>query len=126
VVVVPAAGPVYAAAVTVAVPALLVAYRSFARRGGDERAVRAFFTSNAVLMALFVGWALSGVAEGPVAVGASAVVAVAAVAGVWRGRPSFDGVDAAPLPGIDADHDRGPIARVVAVAGWVGGLAPGR
>jgi protoheme IX farnesyltransferase len=125
-IVVPAAGPVYAAAFVAAVPALLVAYRSFARRGGDERAVRAFFTSNAVLAALFVGWALSGVADGPLAAGASAVVAVLAVAGVWRGRPSLDGVRGAPAPGVVAGRDSGALGRVVAFAGWIGGLAPDR
>jgi protoheme IX farnesyltransferase len=124
--VVPAAGPVYAAAVVVAVPALLVAYWSFARRGGDERAVRAFFTSNAVLATLFLGWALSGVVDGPLAVGASVVVSALAVAGVWRGRPGLDGVPSAPTPGVVTDRDRGAIRRVVAVAGWIGGLAPGR
>jgi protoheme IX farnesyltransferase len=121
--VVPAAGPVYAAAGAVAAPTLLVAYRSFARRGGDERAVRAFFTSNAVLAALFVGWALSGVTGGPLAIGVSAFVSALAVAGVWRGRPSLDGVRAAPAPGFAGDRDRGTMGRVV---GWIGGLAPGR
>mgnify|MGYP000745862057 FL=1 len=123
-----AAGPVYAAAVVVAVPALLVAYRSFARRGGQERAIRAFFTSNAVLAGLFVGWALSGVADGPLAVGASAVLSALAVAGVWWGRPCLDGVRGAPapVPGAVADSDRGALGRVVALAGWIGGFAPGR
>jgi len=124
--VVPAAGAVYAAAVAVAVPALLVAYRSFARRGGDERAVRAFFTSNAVLASLFVGWALSGVTDGPLAVGASAVVSVLAVAGVWWGRPSLDGVRSAPVPGLVADSGRTAVGRLHAAAGWVGGLASRR
>jgi protoheme IX farnesyltransferase len=116
-----AAGPVYAAATAVAGPALLVAYRSFARRGGDARAVRAFFTSNAVLAAVFVGWALAGVAGGPVAVVSAAALAVLAVGGVWWGQPSLDGVSAAPVPGLTASG-RSTVGRLHAAAGWIGNL----
>lgn len=118
-----AVGPVYAAAVLVAAPAFLLAYRSFARYGGDARAVRAFFTSNAFLAAVFVGWALAGVVNGPVAVGSAAAVSMLAVAGVWLGRPSLDGVRAAPVPGPVADPGRAVVDGVVAAAGWVGALA---
>ncbi|MEF8852557.1 MAG: UbiA family prenyltransferase [Haloarculaceae archaeon] len=103
-----AAGPVSVGAVLVAAPALLVAYRSFARRGGDARAVRAFFTSNAFLAAVFVGWALAGIARGPPAALAAVGVSLFAVGGVWWGRPSLDGVNAAPVPGLATDSGRPP------------------
>jgi protoheme IX farnesyltransferase len=64
---VPAAGPVYLGAAAPACGLFLLAYRAFARRGGDALAVRAFFTSNVALATAFVGWGLSGVTGGPLA-----------------------------------------------------------
>jgi protoheme IX farnesyltransferase len=95
---VPVAGVVYAATLAVATPAFLFAYRSFASVGGEERAVRAFFTSNVLLAVVFVAWGLDGVGAGRPTAAVAAVAAVAAFAGLWTARPSLDGVRAAPAP----------------------------
>jgi len=96
---VPVASPVYAVTVAAAVPPFLFAYRAFATAGGPAQAVRAFFTSNVLLAALFVGWGAGGVVGNVAA--ASVVVAVAtlaAFAGLWLARPRLGDVRAAPPP----------------------------
>ncbi|MFB6196439.1 MAG: UbiA family prenyltransferase, partial [Haloplanus sp.] len=93
---VPFAGPVYAATAVVAVPPFLFAYGTFAHDGGEARAVRAFFTSNTLLAAVFVGWGVGGVASGrPVAIVAAAATCLL-FAGTWLARPSLRGVSAPP------------------------------
>jgi protoheme IX farnesyltransferase len=97
---VPFAGPVYAGSVAAAVPLFLVAYRSFHRDGDGTRAVRAFFTSNVFLAALFVALGVDGVMSGrPLVAGVVAAAATAAaVVGLWIARPSLGGVRAAAPP----------------------------
>ncbi|WP_336002819.1 heme o synthase [Halorientalis halophila] len=95
---VPFAGPVYAGAVLPAAALFGLAYRPFARRGGDARAVRAFFSSNVFLAAVFLGWAVSGITDAPVVAVAVALGTVGLFVGIWSRRPALDGVRAAPGP----------------------------
>jgi len=96
------AGPVYAAAVLPAAALFLLAYWPFVRGGGDQRAVRAFFSSNVFLAAAFLGWALSGVATGRLVAAGVALAPVGLFVAVWSRRPRLGGVRAAPGPDWDA------------------------
>ncbi len=103
----PLAGPLYAAALLGGLGPYLLAYRSFRRHGGEPRAVRAFFTANLLLAALFAAWAAGGLVGGSLP--AAAVVAagtLALSAGLWRARPSLRGVEAAPAPDLELWLDR--------------------
>jgi len=95
---VPAAGVVYAAAALPATGLFVLAYRRFTRRGGDALAVRAFFTSNVFLAAVFVGWGASGVTDSILVAALAGGATVALFAKTWRVRPSLGGVRAAPGP----------------------------
>lgn len=79
---------------------LVAGYLPFLRGKGEPAAVRAFFTSNAALAALFVAWALSGVV-GDWSLGGrlAALVALAGlVVATWLAQPSLRGVSAGPCP----------------------------
>jgi len=95
---VPLAGLAYSAAFVPAAALFLLIYHQFVRRGGDRQAVRAFFTSNVFLAALFVGWGVSGVAGGRIAGLAVGLVTVGLFAKTWAARPSLRDVEAAPGP----------------------------
>jgi protoheme IX farnesyltransferase len=112
----PFVGPVYLAAALPAVAGFLGAYRAFARRGGDARAVRAFFTSNAALAAVFVGWGVSGVADGAAVALVVGAVATLFLAGTWAARPALADVRAAPGPDWGAMLGRA-CARVWPISG---------
>ncbi|MFB6164699.1 MAG: protoheme IX farnesyltransferase [Haloarculaceae archaeon] len=99
---VPFAGRLYAVACLVALPAFLWAFWTYRRSGRAQAAVRAFFTSNLLLAALFTAWALDGVLSQPSA-GAEAAAGIAILAsfiGLWRARPSLGTVhsEAVALP----------------------------
>jgi protoheme IX farnesyltransferase len=98
---VPAAGPIYAGSLAAGAPLFLAVYRPYYRDGGEDRAVRAFFSSNVFLAVAFVAWGLDGVvAGGPNVAVVAAAVTVTAFAGLWLAQPSLDGVRAAPPPGM--------------------------
>jgi len=100
---VPLAGPLYLGGLLVGGPALLAAFHQFRARGGRPAATRAFFTSNAVLAAVFLGWAADGLlAPGPAGVAAGAVGAGAVVASTWAARPSLRGVRASESAAVAA------------------------
>lgn len=94
---VPFAGPLYATALLVGGACLLVGFSQFHREGTEEAAVRAFFTSNLFLAALFAAWGLEGILPG----GLNVLAVVAAVGlpllfvRMWTARPSLDGVPGA-------------------------------
>jgi protoheme IX farnesyltransferase len=100
--VVPLAGPLYLGGLLAGAPALLAAFHEFRVRGDEATATRAFFTSNAVLAALFLAWAADGLVSAGAAAGvvAGAAGTVAVVAWTWGARPSLRGVRAAESPAL--------------------------
>lgn len=99
--VLPAAGRLYAAVFVGAVGPYLLAYRRFGVEGSEPAAVRAFFTANLFLALLFVGWAAGGLIGPvplPIAVGVALVVPLL-FAGLWSARPTLRGVEAAGVDG---------------------------
>lgn len=96
--VVPLAGPVYTAVLVTGAPLFLLAYRAYRVDGSEPAAVRAFFTSNAFLALVFLGWAADGVlpagARVPVALLAATVVPLVFL-GMWSAQPALRGVPGA-------------------------------
>lgn len=96
---VPTAGPVYVGALLAGTGPFLLAYRQFHAVGTDATAVRAFFSSNLYLAALFVGWAVDGTVTAGTAGGvATAIATVGLFLFVWSRRPSLRGVESSPIP----------------------------
>lgn len=95
---VPFTGSLYAVTLAVGGGAFVLGYRDYRRKGTDPFAVRAFFTSNAFLAALFVAWGVGGLVDGSgVALGAVALVVVPLLfVKVWTARPALRGVPADP------------------------------
>ena len=94
---VPLSGPLYATTLVVGGACLLVGFGQFHREGTEKAAVRAFFTSNLFLAALFLAWGLEGVLPGSLG-----ILAVAAAVGLpllfvqmWTAQPSLHGVPGA-------------------------------
>lgn len=93
---IPFASAPYAVAALVGGALFVLGFRQFLRTGAEAAAVRAFFTSNLFLAALFVAWGMGGVVPDA---GASASALVAAVlpalfVGLWIARPALRGVPA--------------------------------
>lgn len=103
---VPFAGLAYLGAFLPAAALFLLVYHQFVQRGGDSEAVRAFFTSNVFLATLFVGWGVTGVADGQVAGLAVALTTVVLFAKMWAARPRLRDVRAAPGPDWTAMAER--------------------
>lgn len=103
---VPLVGLSYVGAFLPAAALFLLVYREFYHHGGDNQAVRAFFTSNAFLATLFVGWGLTGVTDGRVIGLAVGLLTVVVFAKTWDARPSLRGVRAAPGPDWTAIAER--------------------
>lgn len=94
VVAVPLSRPLYATTLVVGGACLLVGFRQFHREGTEESAVRAFFTSNLFLAALFLAWGIEGIVSGGIGILALASVVAVPLAFVrlWTARPSLHGV----------------------------------
>lgn len=100
---VPFAPAPYATVLAVGGALFLAGFRQFHREGTDAAAVRAFFTSNTFLAALFVAWGAGGAAGGVGPVGQLLAAALTAglFAWLWTRRPALDGVRSAPAVEVD-------------------------
>jgi protoheme IX farnesyltransferase len=110
---VPLSSPVYGLTVAVGGAFLAVGYAQFYRRGTEPAAVRAFFTSNLFLAALFASWGAGGVVDvgGPwLRLGVLVGLPVAFVL-LWARRPALRGV-----PGSTGDGVRFLAAKLTAWA----------
>jgi len=93
---IPFANPPYGVTVVVGGTLFVLGFKQFYKSGTEPAAVRAFFTSNLFLAALFVAWGFGGiVASAGVVVQILAVVVLPMLfVGLWSVRPSLRGVPA--------------------------------
>lgn len=95
--VIPFAGAPYGVTAVVGTALFVLGFRPFIRTGTEPTAVRAFFTSNLFLAALFVAWGVGGVAPGLTPW--SQLLALAALpalfVGLWTAQPELRGISSA-------------------------------
>lgn len=94
---IPFAGPPYAVTAVVGSGLFVLGFRQFLRTGTERAAVRAFFTSNLFLAALFAAWGVGGVAPGlaPWTQLVALVALPVLFVGLWTARPALRGVPCA-------------------------------
>jgi protoheme IX farnesyltransferase len=110
----PWAGQLYGATVLTGLPCFGWAYLTYVQRGSKATAVRAFFSSNAFLAALVVGWAAGGLLRPSVTTNLlTATLVTGLFAWVWRARPALREVRSAPVClRLDRTHLRRVLARL--------------